>query len=199
MPTADYSNPTGMTPLRNVRRSRGEDPYPVPSHRRNAVPENYRDIEGWGVDLDPATRPMVPKELPSDVTTVRGEVRYWQDPRQRIHISNEMPDLTPVFGTSCPPRLLSGRLRDLAFEYSEGTVRHWLTLLVADRVDVVESLVDSALRGRPDNFLAEKAWITRLTGNDPKRRKKLYALGAAAMLVGYRLYRRRRAPLLRVR
>jgi hypothetical protein len=188
MPTADYSNPTGMTPLKSVKRSRGEDPYPNPSHRRNAVPENYREIEGWGLDLDPANRPMFPKELPSTVTTVRGDVQYWQEPHQRIHISNEMPNLTPVFGTSCPPKLLSGRIRDLAFQYSEGTATHWMTLMFADRVDQIESFFTAIAAGKPDNIIAEKGWIARLSGGNPQRRRKVMVMGAAALMMGYRLY-----------
>lgn len=196
MPTADSTNPTGMTSLPSVKRSRGEDPYPVPSHRRNAVPDNYHDIEGWGADLDPANRPMVPKELPSDVCTVRGDVKHWQQPYHRVHISNEQPNLTPVFGTSCPPRMLSGRIRDLAFEYSEGTATHWMGLLFADRVDMVESMVSALLSGKPDNIFAEKAWLVRLTNNDPQRRKRLLVLGVAALMMGYRLYGMQRPGFL---
>jgi hypothetical protein len=180
MPVAEPSNPRGMSPLPSVKRSRGEDPYPIATHRWNSVPQNCRDIEGWGADLDPKDRPMVPKELPSDVQTVRGDVQYWQQPSHRVFVSNEMPDLTPVFGTSCPPKGLSGRIREAAFEHSEGTVRHWTMLMLADRVDIVESLVTSALRGRPDNIIAEKAWLTRLTNNDPGGRKRLL-LGAAGV------------------
>jgi hypothetical protein len=95
-----------------------------------------------------------------------------------------MPDLTAVFGTACPPRGLSGALRNLAFEYSEGTARHWLTLLLADRVDVLESAAAAVLKGNPDNFIAEKGWIARLTGGDEKRRRRLkIAAGMAAFLV----------------
>ena len=45
---------------------------------------------------------------------------------------------TAVFGTSCPPRLLSGTLRRLAYKIPEHRAEHWMTLLLADRVDVWE-------------------------------------------------------------
>jgi hypothetical protein len=187
MPVADSDNPRGMVPQAGAVRSRGEDPYPLPCHSRGAVPENYRDVEGWGADLDPSNRPMFPMELPSNVESVRGDVGARQVPTHRIHVSNEMPDLTPVFGTSCPPHGLSGALRSVAFEYSEGTARHWLTLMLADRVDMVESAIGAVLRGSPDNIVAEKAWLTRLAGGDEKRRKRIViAAGVAALVIGRR-------------
>ena len=69
-------------------------------------------IPGWGVDLDPADRPSVPKlqrslrppEVPWDFPDRQPE--RW--PRER---SIEHAMLTPVFGTSCPPHGVSGWLR----------------------------------------------------------------------------------------
>jgi hypothetical protein len=122
-----------------TKRTRGEDAVPVPSHTARYVPKDVRKINGWGADLDPADRPSVPHELPSNVMTARGEVKHRQTPRTKIYISNEMPDLTPVFGETVPPHGLSGMLRDFAFQYGEGTSRHWMTLMLADRIDRVES------------------------------------------------------------
>ena len=150
-----------------------------PHHVTETVPGDYRQVKGWGVDLH--ERPMFPMELPSDVSTARGEVRHWQVPQQKIHNSIEHPNLTPVFGTSCPPKGLSGRIRDYAYQYSEGTNRHWMTLVFADRVDVVESLIGGLLRGKPDNIPAEKAWGTRLREVDPARRVRFIAAGAAVV------------------
>lgn len=133
MPVAEaYEVETGKKP------SRGEDPAPAPGHKAGRVPAEYKKIHGWGADLDPRKRPMVPMELPSTVTNVRGIVKHRQVPQHKIHMSNEHPDLAPVFGTSAPPRGLSGMLRDYAYEYGEGTNRHWMTLLIADRVDMLE-------------------------------------------------------------
>lgn len=44
----------------------------------------------------------------------------------------------PVFGTDCPPRGLSGQLRRFAYSYPDHVARHWLMLLLADRVDAWE-------------------------------------------------------------
>ena len=57
---------------------------------------------------------------------------------------------TPVFGTAQPPRGLSGRLRRAAYGIPDHFARHWMLLILADRVDVLESRV----RRRPGITLA---------------------------------------------
>lgn len=60
--------------------------------------------------------------------------------------------LTPVFGTACPPKGLSGALRRHAYaRYSEGWPAHWLILIAADRVDTIECHYRSLLTLHPDN------------------------------------------------
>lgn len=50
----------------------------------------------------------------------------------------ELAQMTPVFGTACPPRGLSGAVRKFAYRIPEHRVTHWLALLAADRVDAIE-------------------------------------------------------------
>ncbi|HEV7428827.1 MAG TPA: hypothetical protein VGQ46_20940 [Thermoanaerobaculia bacterium] len=164
---------------KSVKRALGDDPAPAPSHTRRNVPANYRDVTGWGVDLN--TRPMFPRELPSDVTTVRGDVRDWQTPTMKVHMSVEQPNLTPVFGTSCPPKGLSGLLRDYAYQFGEGANRHWMTLVLADRVDMIESMVADLFRGRGDNYIAEKAWSAKWKYADTAQRRRYATMAAAAV------------------
>jgi hypothetical protein len=120
-------------------------------------------IPGWGADLDPRDRPAVPK-LRSVPTGAHWEVpdqQLQQWPRER---SIEHAVLTPVFGTSCPPKGLSGKIRRLAYaRYSEARAAHWLLLLAADRVDTVESTLASFLTAHPDNVLAETGARSELT------------------------------------
>jgi hypothetical protein len=164
------------------KKTLGEDAAPAPSHSAAHVPQNYRDINGWGADLDPANRPSYPRELPSDVLTARGDVKHRQQARTKVHMSNEHPDLTPVFGESCPPHGLSGLLRDYAYQFGEGTNRHWLTLMLADRIDVVESAIADALRGRPDNYVREKGWSAKLKyAPENRNRNPWLIIGAAAV------------------
>jgi hypothetical protein len=120
-------------------------------------------IPGWGADLDPAMRPSVPKEqrLPTGARWDFPERQPERWPRER---SLEHKFLTPVFGTACPPKLLSGRLRKLAYaRFSEGRAAHWIMLLAADRVDAVESHVASLATLRPDNPFTETGIASELT------------------------------------
>ncbi len=64
---------------------------------------------------------------------------------------HERPGMTPVFGTSVPPSGLSGKMRALAFRYSENDIRHWLILLAADRVNVGEGLLEDLAHGHVPN------------------------------------------------
>jgi hypothetical protein len=109
---------------------------------------NARDrIPGWGADLDRANRPAVPMER----TPPRLEGVHWDDPpaqQSTVEVlrSTEHLRMPPVFGTSVPPRGISGWIRRRAFTHSENDLRHWLMLLFADRVDAVEGLVSDGRR-----------------------------------------------------
>jgi hypothetical protein len=114
-------------------------------------------IPGWGVDLDPKDRPAVPREqFDPGATGAHWEFPERQEEKWPRERSIEHEFLTPVFGTSTPPRGISGALRRLAYKrYSEGRAAHWLILLGADRVDAVESHIISLATTRPDNPITE--------------------------------------------
>jgi hypothetical protein len=124
-------------------------PLPVPLDDLRAR------IPGWGVDADPADRPSVPRERFDPGATGA----HWLEPEQQPELyprerSIEHERLTPVFGTSTPPRGLSGRIRRHAYaRYSEARAAHWLLLLGADRVDAAEQHVRALVSGRPDPIL----------------------------------------------
>jgi hypothetical protein len=129
-------------------------------------------IPGWGADLDPHDRPAVPK-MKYDPQATGAHWRFparqpenW--PRER---SIEHQFLTPVFGTSTPPRALSGVIRRFAYrKYSEGRAAHWLLLIAADRVDAVESHLRSFGTLRPDNPLTETGIHSEFTHHGLKSR-----------------------------
>src|SRR5919202_4760804 len=109
-------------------------------------------IPGWGVDLDPKDRPSVPREqLDPEGTGAHWDFPERQPetwPRERS-IEHEM--LTPVFGTSCPPKGLSGAIRRFSYaRFSEGRAAHWLLLVLADRVDATEAHLRSLATLHPD-------------------------------------------------
>ena len=157
------------------------DTTPDPHHVDETVPRDYHSIKGWGVDLDPRNRPMFPMELPSNVNNVRGEVRHWQVPDMKVFTSVEHPNLTPTFGTSCPPHGLSGLMREYAYKFGEGANRHWMTLVFADRVDIIEHLIGDLFRGKGDNIPREKGWSANAKYGVGKRPNYL---GLAAAVVG---------------
>jgi hypothetical protein len=46
--------------------------------------------------------------------------------------------MPPVFGTAAPIKGLSGVMRKAAYRYPDHWARHWMMLILADRVDSFE-------------------------------------------------------------
>jgi hypothetical protein len=157
-----------MEGRQNTPAVREDLPLPYRAATTRATPpldEVRRRIPGWGVDLDYDERSAVPQEDFDPGATGA----HWDFPERQPELwprerSPEHAMLTPVFGTVSPPRGISGAIRKYAYTLGEGKSSHWLLLMAADRVDVVESMVESALQGKPDNPLTEsgvKAEFTR--------------------------------------
>ena len=107
----------------------------------------FAHIPGWGADLERENRPAVPMER----TPPRLDVPWSDPPPQQpmtveILKSVERPEHSRTFGTRLPPRGLSGVMRRAAFKRSENDVGHWLMLIAADRVNVVEGLAQDLKR-----------------------------------------------------
>lgn len=148
-------------------------------------------IQGWGADADPANRPGYPMER----TPPRLENVHWDAPEQqvqkvKVYHSTERPGITPVFGTSTPPSGVSGRMRDLAFHYSENDLRHWLILLAADRVNVGEGILSDLAHGHVPNLWAEMGFSSEWKYNRAGFIRKAAVMGAIAG-AAYLLMRRR--------
>ena len=122
-------------------------------------------IPGWGVDLDPKDRPSVPREqFDPTLSGAHWEFPERQPERWPRERSVEHKFLTPVFGTSCPPKGLSGAMRKYAYRaFSEARTAHWLILIAADRVDALESHLRSFLTTRPDNPLTETGVLSEFS------------------------------------
>ena len=150
-------------------------------------------ISGWGSDLDPAMRPGVPRDKAPQIGPENLYPQFErQSPTFRIHKSTEHAQLTPVFGTSCPPRGLSGVLRGFAYKFSEGRLARWLTLMAADRVDVVEGVLQDLSRLHVPNVPKEMGLKSELAYNRPAFIRKLAIAGACVALAAFALSRRRR-------
>lgn len=153
------------------------------AERPDTQGKSHAHIVGWGADLDPAQRPAYPMERRPprlEGAPVLPPVPQRHD--GRVLHSIERPGLTPVFGTTLPPRGASGLMRRLAFRFSESDLRHWLLLLLADRVDVVEGLASDLAHGRLPNLYREMGGRAELRHNPRGAAKKALVLAAAAGL-----------------
>lgn len=115
-------------------------------------------LPGWGIDADPKNDPTYP---------MRHRMNVGQDPDsnhrptlqlvdEELLTSIERKNVSAVFGTPLPPHGLSGAIRRWAFKYSESNYAHWLPLLVADRVDMVEGVLGDLAHGHVPNIFAER-------------------------------------------
>lgn len=132
----------------------------IPGGLDRKIAESHKNIAGWGIDADPENDPTYPMKHYTGADHDR--LSYERAPQQRQHEeilkSNERPVITRVFGTSTPPSGLSGMLRRYAFKFSEGNAAHWMTLILADRVNVIEGIVDDLAHGHVPNIFAERGW-----------------------------------------
>jgi len=162
----------------------------TPEQQRRKPPQG---IEGWGADLDPQARPAYPKER----TPPRFINKHWDDLEHQpktvtVYHSTERPGLTPVFGTAQPPSGVSGMIRGAAFRYSENDMRHWLMLLFADRVNVVEGILEDLAHGHVPNFFKEMGGPAEWKYNRTGFYRKAAIAGGAVLLLMYLNGRRKR-------
>jgi hypothetical protein len=160
-----------------------------PVERQNKHrPDN---VQGWGADLDPADRPAVPMErTPPRLDAIPPLVPQLR--KVEILHSNERPGLTPVFGTSTPPRGLSGMMRRAAFKFSENDLRHWLILLAADRVNVGEGLIEDLAHGHVPNIFREMGGPAEFKYNRAGAIRKVVVATAVTALAIHMMRRKRR-------
>jgi hypothetical protein len=125
------------------------------------------DVQGAnavGVDLDPARRPGVPRErTPAPWPNTRfPPSRQPGKPSVPRHGRPGKP-MPPVFGTAVPLRGVSGLVRRAAYRTPDHFMRHWMMLLLADRVDAWETRLRRAAKvGLPFGVLAlAGAWLLR--------------------------------------
>jgi hypothetical protein len=120
--------------------------------------KDYSHIKGWGVDADPKNDPTYPIK---NRTNEEHKGYSWNRPPQQpinmevLH-SNERPNVTAVFGATLPPKGLSGMIRRYAFKHGESSYVHWLPLILADRINVVEGVLDDIMHGKLPNIIEEK-------------------------------------------
>lgn len=160
------------------------------------MPNEHAHIKGWGVDADNENEPTYPiKKYTGDD---HRRLNYQRPSQQTTNIeilhSNERPGVTAVFGTSTPPSGLSGKLRRFAFRFSEGSWTHWLSLILADRVNMVEGIVDDVKSGHIPNVMAERGWKAEVKHNRAGLvQKALIAAAVTGAILAIMNYKSRRA------
>jgi hypothetical protein len=137
------------------------------------TPIDPATVPGWGVDADPRNDPTFPYRDRA------GE--HGRAPQQASDVeilqSIEHVRRPAVFGTSTPPSGASGMIRRAAFRWSESNWLHWLMLMGADRINVVEGLARDLGRGKIPNILAEMGARAEWSHN-----KKGFAIKTALVL-----------------
>lgn len=124
-------------------------------------------VKGWGIDADPENEPTWP--MRKRVESEHAGYSWERPPQQPVEIevlhSNERPNVSATFGTSVPPGGLSGVIRRFAFRFSESSYGHWLPLMLADRVGMVEGVLGDLSHGHVPNVFGELGWQTEWKHN----------------------------------
>ena len=84
-----------------------------------------------------------------------------------------------------------GLIRRFAFKHSESSYAHWLPLMLADRLNVVEGLVSDLATGRVPNVFAERGWTAEWTHNRSRLVGKILVGAAVATLAASLIVKRR--------
>jgi hypothetical protein len=148
-------------------------------------------IQGWGADLDRKDRPGVPMErTPPRLEGAPIAAPSQQPERMEILVSPERPRITPLFGTSVAPKGISGMLRRLAYKMTENDIRHFMLLLLADRVNVVEGVAEDLMKGHVPSIVGEMGIKSEWQHNRAGLVQKA-VVATAIVGIGYYMLKRR--------
>jgi len=163
--------------------------------------KNHSNIPGWGMDADTENDPTYPMKHRNGADYER--LNYEKAPQQQQDIpifkSVERPNITRVFGTSTPPAGLSGGIRAQAYKYSESHPAHWMTLILADRVNAVEGIFDDLKQGHIPNIFAERGWRAEWKYNPGRMVRKIATTVVVTSVIVALLTRKRRKTFLGIR
>jgi hypothetical protein len=149
-------------------------------------------IPGWGVDANPKNDPTYPyRDRLNDDHSGQWPRPAVQHSDVEILESIEYVRRPAVFGTSTPPSGLSGMIRRAAFTYSESHWLHWLMLMGADRINVVEGIVSDLAHAKIPNIPAEMGVRAEWQHNKKGLATKVAVTAGLAALT-YALIRARR-------
>lgn len=147
--------------------------------------QDYKSIPGWGMDIDPDNEPTYPMKNYTGDDHKRSD--YERSAQQAIDVeilkSNERPAYSAVLGNTVPPSGLSGMIRRYAFKHSEDRYRHWIPLILADRVNAWEGIAEDLAKGIFPNFLAERGIKSELKYNAKGFAAKILITAAVSAVV----------------
>ncbi len=118
--------------------------------------ENKSNIKGWGIDADAQNNPTYPIKKRLEKKDQTGKTPDQQPKYIEVLTSVERPSISAVFGNAVPPSSLSGSIRRFAFKYGEGAYLHWLPLILADRINEIEGIIEDIKKGTFPNILSER-------------------------------------------
>jgi hypothetical protein len=151
-------------------------------------------VPGWGVDADPDNDPTYPyRDRSQDDHSGEWRRPSRQDAEVEVLQSIEHKQRPAVVGTSTPPSGVSGVLRRAAFRWSESNLVHWMLLLGADRINMVEGLVQDLGRGKIPNVPGEMG-LRAGARHNPKGLAAKSAASIAVLGLAAAAWRKRRRP-----
>jgi len=146
---------------------------------------DYKSIPGWGMDIDQENEPTYPMKNYTGDDHKRSN--YERSVQQPVNIellkSNERPTYSVVFGETLPPKGLSGIIRRYAFKHSEDRYRHWIPLILADRVNAWEGIIEDLGKGIVPNILAERGIKSELKYNAKALATKVIITAASIIVL----------------
>jgi len=147
--------------------------------------KDHSDIPGWGADLALEDRPAVPKErMPARLPGLHWDEPTPQEQKVEVLLSTErFGKMTPIFGSTVPPKGLGGLMRRLAFRFSENDIRRWMILLAADRTNMVEGVVDDLAHGHVPNLIDEMGLRSAWKYDRERTATKLAVAGGALAFI----------------
>ena len=74
-------------------------------------------------------------------------------------------------------------MRRYAFQFSENSLAHWMPLVLADRINIVEALVDDIKKGHVPNIFAEGGWKAQWKYDRKAVVKKVAVIAAVTAMI----------------
>ena len=141
-------------------------------------------MKGWAVDADPDNDPTYPyRERENDEHSGEWRRPTQQDAEVEVLQSIEHKQRPAVVGTSTPPSGISGAMRRPAYRKSESNLLHWVLLMGADRVNMVEGVLQDLARAKVPNIPAETGMRADWQHDKPRFFvKSALAAGAVGLL-----------------